>query len=162
MTATENVARSLDDLLEPGSTLMVGTVSGPEDSWEFRPLTVARVQAGVIDILLDTKEEWVFRFSDGDPVHATLSDNRANDWSHLSGRATISRDESLIDELWSPFAGAYFDDGRETPGIAVFRVSVDSGRYWSTPSGRIGSLLSMASAALGRADAAGEHGDVTS
>jgi general stress protein 26 len=155
----EHDSKPLDDLLEPGSTLMVGTMSGADHSWEFRPLTVARVQSGGIDILLDTREEWVTRFETGDLVHIVLSDTRKNDWSHLVGSGTISKDEALIDELWSPFAAAYFDEGRETPGIAVFRLSVARGRYWSTPSGRVGALISMVSAALGR-DGGGEHGDV--
>jgi general stress protein 26 len=161
MDTTDSSLRSLDDLLEPGSTLMVGTTSGTGQEWQFRPLTVARVTGAQIDILLDTNEEWVTEFSDGEPVHATLSDNRSNDWSHLQGTATISRDEALIDELWNPFAGAYFEDGRDTPGIAVLRITVESGRYWSTPSGRIGSLISMVSAALGGSRASGERGDVT-
>lgn len=161
MDAAHAATRSLDDLLEPGSTLMVGTTSGLDHRLEFRPLTVAQVSGDVVDILLDTQEEWVARFSAGDIVHATLSDNRSNDWAHLVGNATISHDPALIDELWSPFAAAYFEDGRDTPGIAVFRIAIGSGRFWSTPSGRIGSLVSMVSAALGGDRAAGEHGDVT-
>lgn len=153
--------RPLEDLLKPGSTLMVGTKSGASQSMEFRPLTVAGINGGRIDILLDTAEEWVSRFVDGDAVHVTLSDNRSNDWAHLVGTGTVSRDDGLIDELWNPFAGAYFENGRQTPGIAALRISVEDGRYWSSPAGRIGSLISMVSAALGRESSSGEHGDVT-
>lgn len=140
---------------------MVGTRSGQFYAWEFRPLTVAAVEGGIIDILLDTREDWVGRLTAGEEVEATLSDNRKNDWAHLSGTATVSTDPDLIDERWNPFASAFFEDGRDTPGIAVFRIRVATGRYWSSPSGRIGSLLSMVSAALGNDRGVGEHGTVT-
>ena len=59
MERTPETPRSLDDLLEPGTTLMVGTRSGQRDDLEFRPLTVARVDDGQIQVLLDTNEQWV-------------------------------------------------------------------------------------------------------
>jgi hypothetical protein len=36
----------------------------------------------------------------------------------------------------------------------------ERGSYWSTPSGRIGSLISMVKAQLGDPEQSGEHGDV--
>jgi general stress protein 26 len=154
----DDPARPLDQLIEPGTTLMVGTTTAQR--LEFRPLTAARVEGDRIDILLDTNEEWVRSFTDGDEIHATVSDTRENVWVALHGNASITRDEALIDELWNPFAAAYFDNGRDTPGIAVLRVTADDGRYWTTTSGRIGSLVSMIKAKLGSPDDSGQHGDV--
>ncbi len=154
----DDAPKPLTDLLEPGSTLMVGTK--PADDWEFRPLTVARVDGSRIEILLDTDEDWVRAFNDGDRVSTTMSDNRTNTWVALTGTATTTSDPAVIDELWNPFAAAYFDQGRETPGIAVMRIDAEEGRYWSTPSGRIGALVSMVKAKLGNAEQSGEHGDI--
>ena len=158
MTSDEH-DKPLDELLEPGSTLMVGTGS-PAAELEFRPLTVARCDGAVIEILLDTNEDWVRSLDDGDRVCVTMSDTRNNTWVSLRGTASTTTDPALIDELWNPFAGAYFDQGRDTPGIAVMRIGVDQGRYWTTPSGRVGSLISMVKAKLGGAEQSGEHGDV--
>ena len=66
-----------------------------------------------------------------------------------------------IDELWNPAAGAYFDNGRDTPGIAVLHLDVLRGHYWSSPSGRIGALLSMIKAKSAGAEQSGEHGPVS-
>jgi general stress protein 26 len=145
--------------MEPGSTLMVGTRTAQSET-EFRPLTVARCQGDSIEILLDSNEEWVTAFTDGDPVLVTMSDNRKNTWLSLRGTGSTTTDPVLIDELWNPFAGAYFEQGRETPGIAVMHIVADEGRYWSSPSGRIGSLISMVKAKLGSPERSGEHGDV--
>lgn len=86
-----------------------------------------------------------------------LSDNHSNDWADLQGIGTVSRNAALIDELWNPFASAYFDDGWDSPGIAAFRLKIVSGRYWSSPSGRIDSLVSLVSAAIGKSSSGGDH-----
>lgn len=161
MDNSPETPRCLDDLLEPGSTLMVGTRSARQDELQFRPLTVGRVDADRIDVLLDTQEQWVADLTPPAAVHITLSDNRSNDWAHLQGTATIAHDAALIDELWNPFADAYFDQGRDTPGIAVLHLDVDGGRYWSSPSGRVGSLIATVKAKVSGTESAGDHGPVT-
>ena len=148
----------LHDLLEPGSTLMVGTTEA--DGTQFRPLTVARATGGRVEILLDTAESWAGALRDGDAVQVTMSDNRTNTWLWFRGTASTLTDSQHIDELWNPMASVYFDDGRNTPGIAVLVIDADEGRYWTTPSGRVGSLISMIKAKVAGADASGEHGDI--
>jgi general stress protein 26 len=155
----DDASKPLAELMEPGTTLMVGTESA-SGRLEFRPLTVARVESSRIDILLDSREQWVTSLRDGDLVPVTMSDTRANVWVSLTGRASTSTDPSRIDELWNPFAGAYFDNGRETPGIAVLSIDAEDGRYWTSPSGRLGSLISIVKAKLGSAEQSGEHGDL--
>ncbi len=153
----EHDTKRLDELLAGGSTLMVGT-GLPDIS--SKPLTVAEVDEDQLFILVDTQERWTASFRDGDPIHATLSDNRSNSWAELDGTGRLERDPELLDRLWTPAASAYFDDGRGTPTLAALVITVDEGRYWASASGRIGELFSVVGAALGRADAAGEQGDV--
>lgn len=154
----DNTDKPLSDLLEPGSTLMVGT--NEANGTEFRPLTVARARGSRVEILLDTSESWASSVRDGDPIVVTMSDNRTNTWLWFRGTAATLTDPALIDELWSPMAAAYFDQGRDTPGITVLVLDAEDGRYWSTPSGRVGSLISMLKAAVTSADDSGEHGDI--
>ena len=149
----------MTELMQPGSTLMLAIDDGAPPL-RFRPMTVARVSDSAIDMLLDTNEEWARSLESSTPAYVTLSDNRSNTWASLNGRASVSTDPGLIDELWSPAADAYFDNGRDTPGIAVLSFDGDEGRYWSSPSGRIGSLISMIKAKLGDAEESGEHGSV--
>lgn len=157
--AHDDPNKTLDELLDPGATLMVGT--DVASALEFRPMTVARVRGSRIEMLLDTNEAWVAALHDGDRAEVTFSDNRANSWVSLHGVATTTEDAMLIDELWSPFADAYFEHGRSTPGIAVLRIDGTSGRYWSGPSGgRLGSMISFIKAKLGGPERSGEHGDV--
>jgi|GEM_PF-5939746 len=150
--------KPLTDLLDTGTTLMVGTGSGTE--MEFRPLSVAGLRGDVIEILIDSRAPWAQALSDGDQVHVTLSDDRENNWMWLRGTATTTSDPSAIDAIWNSYADAYFDEGRQTPGIAVLRIDGDEGRYWSSPAGRIGTLISMVKAKVGDSDDANQHGDV--
>jgi general stress protein 26 len=155
----DDPAKALADLLDPGDTLMVGT-SDLSGDWSFRPLTVAAVSDDErIEILLDTNEAWIADLARGD-VLVTMGDSRDNTWVWMRGVATIDYDDSEIDRLWNPAAAAYFDNGRESPGIAVLQIEPTAGRYWSTGSGRLGSLLSMVRAKLGSPEQSGEHGDL--
>lgn len=155
----DDPAKRLVELLEPGTTLMVGTLM-PDGVLRFRPLTVARSRADRIEILIDARAEWSCELANDSPAWVTMSDNRTNTWVSLTGAVTLSDEPALVDELWSPFAGAYLDDGRQTPGITVLSIECESGIYWSSPSGRLGTLVSMVRAAVGDSNDAGQHGDV--
>ena len=149
-------SKAVNDLMEPGATLMVGShVSG---KLEFRPLTAGRVSEALIEILVDGSEDWVKCIVSGDPVYVTLSDTRQNTWVSLNGNMSTTTDPSTIDELWSSFASVYFDNGRATPGITVLRIECHDGQYWSTASGRIGTLISAVKAALGSPENSGSRG----
>jgi len=155
----DDAPKSLVDLVEPGTTLMVGTES-MFGALEFRPLTASAVTADCIEILVDTSAPWTQHLEDGARAFVTLSDTRHNTWMSLDGRISTTTDPSAIDALWNPAADAYFDDGRETPGITVLRIDGDAGAYWSTPSGRIGSLISMVKAKLGDPADSGQSGTI--
>ncbi|MCU1360172.1 MAG: uncharacterized protein JWN99_1461 [Ilumatobacteraceae bacterium] len=155
----DDPSKPLDELLQPGSTLMVGTeMAGGEV--EFRPLTVGRINGDRIEILMDTTAPWTESLKDGDRAYVTFSDTRSNTWLSLVGALSTTKNPAVIDELWNPFASAYFDDGRDTPGIAVLYIDGTKGSYWEAPSGRIGSIISMLKAKFGDPEKSGEHGDV--
>ena len=155
----DDAPKSLADLVEPGSTLMVGT-DNASGSLEFRPLTASAVTDDRIDILLDTSAPWTEYLVDGARTTVTMSDTRHNTWLALDGRVSTTTDDDVIDRLWNPFADAYFDNGRDTPGITVLSIEAEAGAYWTTPSGRLGSLISMVKAKLGDPADSGESGPI--
>lgn len=152
--------KSLFDLFDAGTTVMFTTMSSATRV-DSRPLTVARTDADQLTILIDSEAEWARNLRDGLGAHVTLSDTRRSRWASLAGTVQLSRDPGLIDELWSVPAEAYFDRGRDTPGITVLTFRVEDGRYWTSPGGRFGGLVSMIRAGLGDSDDAGESGPIT-
>lgn len=155
--------KKLAELLEPDMTLMVGMAeiaSSGTMRVESRPLTVADIQDDTIRVLVDTTADWAQRARNGERAHVTVSDNRKNVWAGLNAAMMISTDSIEIDEVWNPFAAAYFEDGRNSPNIGVLHLRVDGGMYWSTPSGRVGALISLIKTKFGDASQSGEHGIV--
>lgn len=48
----------------------------------------------------------------------------------VSGRAEVVHDRAKIEELWNPFAEAWFPEGTDDPHLALIRVDVDHAQYW--------------------------------
>lgn len=63
-------------------------------------------------------------------VNLAFSDARAGDFVSISGQAYLTRDRTLIDQLWSQAAEAYFDCGSDDPDIAVIRVVPSVAESW--------------------------------
>ena len=155
---TQDPDKPLDELVDGGTTVMLGT-TGPDGRFESRPLTIAGVDGARLSILVDTTSDWVNALSDGDEGHLTVSDVRANTYVWLNGTARMRRDRETIEQLWNPAAGAFFE-GADDPRLAVLEFEAREGNYWTAPSGRLGSLVSMVRAKLGDHEDAGDHGDV--
>lgn len=90
-------AKPLTDLVSPGDTLMVATKS--HEFVSSRPLTAARIEGDQIFILIDTSASWMQLLKSGDPVHVSVSDTRQNAWISITGTASLSDSEPLIDSL---------------------------------------------------------------
>lgn len=152
-------AKPLDALLDKGATVMIVTPDA-QGRLGSCPITVAAVDGTRLRHLIDTTAEWTRALSGLTSVHLTFTDTRGNAYASLNGRPSVSTADADIDELWNPFADAFFDDGRQSAGIAVLDVEIDDGLYWTGPSGRLGSLISLVKAKVGDAEDAGEHGPV--
>lgn len=61
-------------------------------------------------------------------VNVAYSDGKSQ--LSLAGMAAVSRDQARIDELWNPFAEAWFEGGREDPAVALLQVDATSVTYW--------------------------------
>jgi general stress protein 26 len=64
----------------------------------------------------------------------------------VSGRARIVHDRAKIEELWNPFAEAWFPEGTDDPHLALLAVEVDHAQYWEDKKPKI---LQLAEIAIG-------------
>lgn len=155
-TDTNTEARSLDEALEHLHFAMVGTPDG--DVWKSRPLTLAGVEGSTLHFLVSHDADWVQSIGGASaPCTATFSDPSKNDYVALQGEARVLQDQRLVDALWRPEAGAYFE-GNKDPNIRVLAVDVAYGEYWDSPGGTVGRLLALAKAAAG--SEAGKEGPI--
>jgi general stress protein 26 len=58
----------------------------------------------------------------------------------ISGTGSVSKDSSLIDELWSAAAEAWFDGGRDDPAVALLIVRAESAELLATEGPRVVTL----------------------
>lgn len=149
-TSTSQTPTTLDQALDGLRFAMVGTADPTTHLWNSRPLTLAEQDGPVLRFLTSTEAEWVNHL-DGEHSRAgvTFSDPAKNAYVALQGHATVVNDRSAVERLWSLGAKAYLDD-KDNPAVRVLEVLVERGEYWDAPGGRVGSLLTMAKAALGR------------
>ena len=151
-------SRSLSDAVDGLRFAMVAT-AGPADVWQSRPLALAGQDGDRLSFLVSVDADWVGALeSAGSPTTVTFSDPGKNTYVALEGSARTADDRERIAALWNPGAAAYFE-GKDDPSVRVLDVTVSRGEFWDGPSGRIGSLLQLASAALGRD--VGSEGSVT-
>ena len=59
-----------------------------------------------------------------------------SNWLSIAGTASLVDDRARIEELWNPFADAWFEGGRDDPRVALLRVKASEAQYWDTP-GRV-------------------------
>jgi general stress protein 26 len=94
-------------------------------------------------------------------VNLGYADPENDRYISVSGRATLIRDRSKIEDLWNPLYKAWFPMGLADPDLALLRVEVDKAEYWDTPPGRLVKLVGFAKALLtGKAYEPGAHGTV--
>ena len=60
-----------------------------------------------------------------------------NTYVCVMGKATQVDDQRKIDEYWSPFAKAWFPDGKDDPNITLIKVEAHEVEYWDSDSSRI-------------------------
>ncbi len=88
-----------------------------------------------------------------------MSDNH---YLSVYGTATIFRDRNKIEEIWTPIAKAWFEEGKDDPDVTVIRVQPHDAYYWDTKDGKaIAFLKWTAAAVLGkRMDDGGVEGEM--
>ena len=140
--------RTLTDVLDSLRFAMLATADD-EGTWKSRPLSLAGQEGSTLSFLVSDDADWVAALEDGgSPATLTFSDPGKNTYVALQGKARAVDDRPRVHELWNPGAAAYFD-GKDDPTVRVLDVEVHYGEHWDGPSGRIGQLVTVASAALG-------------
>jgi general stress protein 26 len=144
MTANDREDRAWD-LAEKVGMCMLATHDGQRI--RARPMApTIRREEGAIYFLTDSgghKDEEIAQDAE---VCLTFADTGPSNYVSLSGRAEVLDDRSLVHELWTPAAKAFWDSP-DDPSIRVLRVAPDFGEYWDG-SGRVASTLKLAAAAL--------------
>ncbi|GHF47505.1 pyridoxamine 5'-phosphate oxidase family protein [Seohaeicola zhoushanensis] len=97
----------------------------------------------------------------GSRVSLTLADSGSKIYATIDGAMALSDDKAKLDELWSPIAGAWFDEGKEDKDVRLVRMTPARAEVWATD-GAAGFLYEIAKANLtGEQPDMGEHARIT-
>lgn len=92
-------------------------------------------------------------------VTIAFADPGASDYVTITGEAEVSNDRARIEELWTPFAKAWWD-GPDDPRIRLVTVRPDNAELWEGPNKIVAYAVMLAAAATGTKPAVGDHGAV--
>ena len=136
--ADEAAREKVMEIAKSARVAMMGTYDG-EGMMHARPMVAVRY-----DDPEDGAALWFFT-RDGtrkvdeiaaDPrVLLCYSDEGANDYLSIEGRALVIRDTGLAKSLWEEPMRTWFPDGPDDDRLAMVKVVPEAAEYWDSPSG---------------------------
>jgi general stress protein 26 len=118
----------LHDVLGGFETAMLVTRT-PEGVLRSRPLSLARKRGDDRLYFSTAAETEKVAELEGDP-HVNVAMQSRTRFASVSGRARLSRDRALIDELWSEGWKIWFPQGKDDPTLAIVIVEPEEATYW--------------------------------
>lgn len=61
-----------------------------------------------------------------------LSDSAGHMYGTIKGQLSASQDDDKLDELWSPMAAAWFENGREDDSVRLMKYTPREAEIWAT------------------------------
>jgi len=94
-------------------------------------------------------------------VRVIASDMSAQLFADVESSLTVSDNPDKLDELWSPVAAMWFEDGREDDDVRLLAFRPTEGEVWATD-GSAGFIYQVAKSSLtGETPDLGDHGRVS-
>lgn len=146
MTDTTSEFKQVGELISKARFAFV-TTSTPDGRLLSRPLAVLDREFDG-DLYFFTMEPSSKTDQIAADSHVNVSMQAGDDYLSIAGTASVTRDQALIDELWSPHAEAWFEQGREDPSVALLKVHADSAEYWTMDDPKPISLIKYAKAII--------------
>ncbi|PXY40471.1 general stress protein [Flavobacterium cheongpyeongense] len=116
---------------------------------QSRPMNVQDIDdQGNLWFISSARSNKNFEILKDDHVQLFFANNSSSQYISIYGTATIYKDQQIIDELWTPVARAWFEEGQKDPAVTVIKVTPSDAYYWDTKDGKIISLIKMAGSAI--------------
>lgn len=138
--------------LGEGSSCFFVTADSTTGTQDARPMSVQKVDnEGNLWFLSASDSHKNNEIQKNPTVRLFFQGSDHSDFMELVGRATISTDRSIIDELWMPLAKTWFTEGKDDPRITAICVKPVSGYYWDNKHGNfVAGVKMMIGAAIGK------------
>jgi len=101
---------------------------------------------GVLWFLTSTDSHKMSEIEANNRVNVSYAEPKSNRFISVSGTASISKDQGLIDKFWSPIHKAWFPEGKDDPRLCLLKVQVDQAEYWDASSSKLMQLVGFVQA----------------
>lgn len=75
-------------------------------------------------------------------VNVSISSGKG--YVSIAGTASLTRDRSKVDALWSASVEPWFENGKDDPSVALIKVDADTAEYWTLDSPKVVSAFKIA------------------
>lgn len=119
---------------------------------QTRPMSTQEVDdEGNLWFLSSKESEKNFEIGADSRVQLFFGNKGDSEYLSVYGKATVLRDRSKIEEVWSPMVKAWFQEGKDDPSLTAIKVKPEDAYYWDTKHGKMISLIKiMSSVVAGR------------
>jgi general stress protein 26 len=144
---SEAIAK-LKELAEGIGTCMFCTELA-QAPFNTRPMAVREVdEAGDIWFISNAESNKNHEIKQDDKVQLIFAKNSSAHYLSVFGEADIFKDKEKMDEVWTPIAKAWFEEGKNDPDATLIRVRPSETYYWDTVDGKIFTLIQIVISAV--------------
>lgn len=114
-----------------------------------RPMSVADIDDdGNLWFISSRNSNKNFEIGHDDEVQLIFAKNADVHFLSVFGKAIIYKDKAHVEEVWTPMAKAWFDEGKDDPEVTVIKVEPKDAYYWDTKDGKMISLIKWAAGTI--------------
>lgn len=127
-----------------------------------RPMSLREVdQDGNLWFISSRSSNKNFEIKNDNRVQLFFAKTADNHYLSVFGTASIYTDKTKIEEVWTPIAKAWFEEGKDDPDVTVIKVKTEEAYYWDTKDGKLVALLKWAAnTVIGSRDDGGIEGNI--
>ena len=115
--------------LKSDMTVMLGIEGATHD--KAQPMTAQLLDGESYIWFFTTKDnQLVHEMERNDRAVATFASKGHDLFATIEGRLFKDDDRERIDQLWSPFAEAWYEDGKDDPKLQLIRLDPISAQIW--------------------------------
>lgn len=142
----------LRELVDTAKSCFFCTEGGTGPSRGVRPMSVQKVADDGSLWFLSANDSHKNLELERDPrVALHFQGGAHSDFLTLRGRAEITTDRRVIEELWEPVVRTWFTEGKDDPRITAIRVVPEEAYYWDTKHGTaVAGVKMLIGAAIGK------------
>lgn len=145
---SQEAVKKLKELSESARTCMFCTELSTLPN-NARPMSLQECdQEGNLWFISSSDSNKNFEIKDDNRVQLYFMNNGSSEYLSIFGKAYIYTDKNTIEDKWSSFANAWFEEGKDDPKVTIIRLTPDETYYWDTKAGKFVSMVTFIASAV--------------